>query len=53
MYAYQGVRNAFSGHLFVSTKWMIIPYVGLTQLTFTCSKSTIETLEKSVKYVQS
>ena len=23
------------------------------QLTFTCSKSTIETLEKSVKYVQS
>ena len=24
-----------------------------TQLTFTCSKSTIETLEKDVKYVQS
>ena len=24
-----------------------------TQLTFTCSKSTIETLEKGVKYVQS
>ena len=24
-----------------------------TQLTFTCSKSTIETLEKEVKYVQS
>ena len=23
------------------------------QLTFTCSKSTIETLEKGVKYVQS
>ena len=23
------------------------------QLTFTCSKSTIETLEKDVKYVQS
>ena len=23
-----------------------------TQLTFTCSKSTIETLEKGVKYVQ-
>ena len=23
------------------------------QLTFTCSESTIETLEKSVKYVQS
>ena len=26
---------------------------GVTQLTFTCSKSTIETLEKGVKYVQS
>ena len=25
----------------------------LIQLTFTCSKSTIETLEKGVKYVQS
>ena len=25
----------------------------LTQLAFTCSKSTIETLEKGVKYVQS
>ena len=25
----------------------------VTQLTFTCSKSTIETLEKAVKYVQS
>ena len=25
----------------------------LTQLTFTCSKSTIETLETGVKYVQS
>ena len=25
----------------------------VTQLTFTCSKSTIETLEKDVKYVQS
>ena len=25
----------------------------LTQLTFTCSKSAIETLEKGMKYVQS
>ena len=25
---------------------------GNTKLTFTCSKSTIETLEKGVKYVQ-
>ena len=28
-------------------------YIILTQLTSTCSKSTIETQEKSVKYVQS
>ena len=27
--------------------------VGATQLIFTCSKLTIETLEKGVKYVQS
>ena len=26
---------------------------GLAQLTFTCSNSTIETVEKGVKYVQS
>ena len=26
---------------------------GITQLTFTCLKSIIETLEKCVKYVQS
>ena len=26
---------------------------GVTQLTFTCSKLTIETLEKGVKHVQS
>ena len=26
---------------------------GVTELTFTCSKSTIETLEKGTKYVQS
>ena len=25
----------------------------VTQLTFTCSKSTVETLEKDVKYVRS
>ena len=32
-----------------------IPRKGLviTELTFACSKSTIETLEKGVKYVQS
>ena len=26
---------------------------GVSQLTFTCSKSAIETLEKGLKYVQS
>ena len=28
-------------------------FLQVTQLTFTCSKSTKETLEKDVKYVQS
>ena len=34
---------------------MLIIFGGVlrTQLIFTCSKSTIETLEKGVKYVQS
>ena len=27
--------------------------IAVTQLTFTCSKSTIEALEKVVKYIQS
>ena len=27
--------------------------ISTSQLTFTCSKSTIETLEKGVKYIQS
>ena len=31
----------------------VISEIFSTQLTFTCSKSTIETLEKAVKYVQS
>ena len=29
-----------------------VNFEDLNQLTFTCSKSTIETLEKGVKYVQ-
>ena len=32
---------------------MKIEFTVASQLTFTCSKSTIETLEKGVKYVQS
>ena len=27
-------------------------FVKITQLTFTCPKSTIKTLEKGVKYIQ-
>ena len=32
---------------------MVVKAGGCTQLTFTCSKLTTETLEKGVKYVQS
>ena len=38
--------------LFISFSDTFIEEI-ITQLTFTCSKSTIETLEKGVKYVQS
>ena len=34
-------------------KQLIGKIMNLIQLTFTCSNSTIETLEKDVKYVQS
>ena len=30
----------------------VIIFSGLTQVTFTCSKSTIKALEKGVKYFQ-
>ena len=33
--------------------WSSFPEMLATQLTFTCSKSTIETLEKRVEYVES
>ena len=33
--------------------YMFVRLNSLTHLTFTCSKSTTETLEKGVKYVQS
>ena len=36
----------------VSTKWVQKETSKVTQLTCTCSKSTIETLEIGVKYVQ-
>ena len=46
----------FLVHLLVVSQYpgFEIPLILLnTQLTFTCSKSTTETLEKDVKYVQS
>ena len=36
-------------HVFI----IIVEYIKLGKLTFTCSKSTIETLKKGVKCVQS
>ena len=35
------------------TQTKLLLNVQITQLTFTCSKSTTETLEKGLKYVQS
>ena len=37
---------------FISIQYNTSPFKS-TQLTFTCSKSLIETLEKCVKYIQS
>ena len=37
----------------METKLNRIKICGKTQQTFTCSKTTIETFEKGVKYVQS
>ena len=39
--------------VFISAFELVFPQWGHTQLTFTCSKPTVETLEKGVKYVQS
>ena len=39
--------GSFTSQLIPNKQWIIF----YTQLTFTCSKSTIETLEKGVKYV--
>ena len=38
---------------YISNNSEILTKITITQLTFTCSNSTIETLEKGVKYVQS
>ena len=44
------LHNIFLKYCKVAHKTL---HVASSQLTFTCSKSTIETLEKGVKYVQS
>ena len=44
--------NFFKHYLNGSVGYLEIELV-LTQLTFTCSKSIIEALEKGVKYIQS
>ena len=38
--------------LWTSSENTIIPIIDTTQLPFTCSKSTIETLDEDVKYVR-
>ena len=44
------LKVVFLKHVFFGVMDIIL--IELTKLTFTCSKSTIETLEKGVKYVQ-
>ena len=44
-------RKMFRFNIF--SKFMVILWEFLSQQTFTCSKSTIETFENVVKYVQS
>ena len=55
--AYQGVWNvSFSENVaYVLNEWPIWKTIRgvFSQITFTCSNSTIETLEKVVEYVQS
>ena len=47
---YQSEMRQLGGQFWSSLTLFIID---ITQLTFTCSKSTTETLEKGMKYVQS
>ena len=54
MCAYQRVRNfSFSENLANVLNQLSLTGCNLSRQTFACSKSTIETLEKGVKYVQS
>ena len=50
---YHGQSWALVSKLFVAAQAYIKLALQNTQLTFTCSKPTIEILEKGVKYVQS
>ena len=51
----KGLRDVFAGynHFKKLLKFTNFTEILHSQLTFTCSKSTIETLEKGVKYFQS
>ena len=43
----------YSEQDFISIAAAFLLVVSITQPTFTCSKFTLETLEKGIKYVQS
>ena len=45
-------KSAISANIPAFNEVNLKMLVNSSQLTFTCSKSTIETLEKGVKYVQ-
>ena len=47
------VSTSIFPYLLVFTLNILIELENINQLTFNCSKLTIETLEKDVKYVQS
>ena len=60
MWGFSQVSSIGSTKIYMSTKWRMNvcskasqKYRITPQLTFTCSKWTIEALEKGVKYVQS
>ena len=47
-------NHKYTLHIHIFGQWTYIRRLeDITQLTFACSKSTIKTLEKGVKYVQS
>ena len=53
---FPNVRNDITFTMYEQRRYSILKTtcsIIACQLTFTCSKSTIETLEKGVKYVQS